>query len=81
MKTPRVTISLLFLVFANLAPLVGVFLFELDAAILILLYWTENVVVGLYNILKIIMVRTESPIGQLSKLFTIPFFCLHFAGF
>ena len=75
------SLSLFALTLANLVPLVGVFLLDWDAAVLILLYWTENVVVGIYNILKIVLARTDSPAGQLGKLFSIPFFCLHFGGF
>jgi len=81
MKMPELSLSLFALTLANLAPLAGVFLFGWDAAVLILLYWTENVVVGLYNIIKIALVRVNSPAGQFGKLFSIPFFCLHFGGF
>jgi hypothetical protein len=81
MKRPELSLSIFSLTIVNLLPLVGVILFNWDAAVLILLYWTENVVVGIYNILKIALVRTGSSAGQLGKLFSIPFFCLHFGGF
>ena len=59
----------------------GVLFLGWDAAVVILLYWVENVVTGFYNILRIALVRVEHPIAHLSKLFAIPFFCLHFGGF
>jgi len=81
MELPKLSLSLFALTLANLVPLGGVFLFGWDAATLILLYWIENVVVGIYNILKIALVKTASPAGHLGKLLSIPFFCLHFGGF
>jgi len=81
MKPLQPSLSLFALILANLVPLAGVFVFGWDAAVLVLLYWTENVVVGIYNVLKIVLVRTGSPAGQLGKLFSILFFCLHFGGF
>lgn len=46
-----------------------------------LLYWAENVIIGFYNILKIALLKVETPILNLSKLFMIPFFCIHFGAF
>ena len=66
---------------ANLVPLLGVLLLDWDAAVIVLLYWTENVVIGFYNILRMALVKVDSPVLHLGKLLTIPFFCLHFGGF
>jgi len=73
--------SLTALVLANLLALVGVLAWDWDAAIFVLLYWAENVVVGFYNVLKMALVRMESRAQHLGKLLAIPFFCLHFGGF
>lgn len=78
---PKLTLSIAALVAANLVPLVGVVLFGWDAAVIVLLYWTENVVTGFYSILKMALARVEKPAEQLGKLFIIPFFCVHFGGF
>lgn len=78
---PRWTLSLLALVAVNLVPLVGVFVFGWDAAVIVLLYWTENLVIGAYNILRLALVRTPAPLLHVGKLFAIPFFALHFGGF
>ena len=76
------TLSTLALIVANLVPLAGVFLMGWDAAIIVLLYWTENLVIGFYNTLKIALVKvSDPPVGHLGKLFAIPFFWLHFGGF
>lgn len=73
--------SLAALVGANLIPLVGVFLFHWDISFIVLLYWLENLVVGFYNILKMITVRMAGTASNLQKLGLISFFCLHYGGF
>lgn len=77
----RWTLSLLALVAVNLLPLVGVFVFAWDAAVIVLLYWTQNLVIGTYNILRLALVRVPVPLLHAGKLFAIPFFALHFGGF
>jgi hypothetical protein len=81
MKSPRDTLSLSTLIAANLVPVAGALLFDWDAGIILLLYWTENLVVGFYNVLKMALLRVERPTFHLGKLFMIPFFCVHFGGF
>jgi hypothetical protein len=81
MTRPKLTASLVSLVAANLVPLVGVVLFGWDAAMIVLLYWTENLVIGFYHVLRIAVVRVEHRRLHLGKLIAIPFFCVHFGGF
>ena len=78
---PRLTLSTVALVAANLVPLAGVFFLKWDAATIVLLYWTENLVIGGYNILKMALAKAEHPLTHLGKLFYIPFFCVHYGGF
>jgi hypothetical protein len=44
--------ALVLLVLVNLPPLAGVLAFHWDVAALVVLYWSKNLVIGLYNILK-----------------------------
>lgn len=74
-------LAVISLVLANLVPLAGVFAFHWDAAMIVLLYWVENLIVGFYNILKMALVPMKPPLAHLGKLFMIPFFCVHFGGF
>ncbi len=73
--------SILSIAAANLVPLAGVLLFDWDVAVVILLYWAENIIIGCYNILKMAIVSVEHPILHLGKLFYIVFFSIHFGGF
>jgi hypothetical protein len=74
-------ISLVALVAANMIPIYGVVALGWDAFSIVLLYWAENIVIGFYNILKIAFAKVEPPILQIGKLFTIPFFTLHYSAF
>ncbi len=81
MKRSTISPPIVMLTVANLVPLAGVIFIGWDAAFIVLLYWSENLVLGLYNILKIAILRVEHPLGHLGKLLAIPFFSLHFGGF
>jgi Family of unknown function (DUF6498) len=67
--------SLLLLVLVNLLPLVGVLVFDWDVLGLLVLYWSENLVLGFYTLLRIL---SKSPLGGLGMGL---FFCIHYGGF
>jgi hypothetical protein len=69
------------LVAANLVPLAGVLLWGWDAFALILLFWMENVVVGVFFILRMLLADPRDPALWAAKLFMIPFFCFHYGMF
>ena len=46
-----------------------------------LLYWLENVVVGGFNVGKLLLARPQEPAYSVGKLFIIPFFIFHFGMF
>jgi len=74
-------IPLIALVAANLIPLWGVLFGGWEAFHVVLLYWSENIVVGFYNVLKMVFAKVDEPIQHLGKLFMIPFFTVHYGGF
>jgi len=76
-----VTPSQVALVLANAVPLVGVLLLGWTVFPLLLLYWLENVVVGGFNVLKMLLAKPAEPVYWAGKLFLIPFFIVHFGGF
>jgi len=76
-----VTPSQVALVLANAVPLVGVLLLGWTVFPLLLLYWLENVVVGAFNVLKMLLAKPAEPVYWAGKLFLIPFFIVHFGGF
>jgi hypothetical protein len=73
--------SALLLVITNLLPLIGVIWWGWNAYLLVLLFWCENVVVGVFNILRMVTANGGGLGGQLSKVFLIPFFTFHYGMF
>ena len=76
-----VTPSLVALLLSNALPLVGVLFLGWTVFPLLLLYWLENVVVGAYNVAKLVLAQPTQPAYWLGKAFLIPFFLVHFGGF
>ncbi len=74
-------IPLVSLLVANLLPIFGVLFFGWDAFAIVLLYWSENVILGFYNILKMAFLKVPHPAMHLGKLFMIPFFTFHYGMF
>ncbi len=80
-KKDLTSIPVIVLVVANTLPLYGVCFLGWDVFYIVLLYWSENLAVGFYNILKIATAKVKHPIEHLGKLFLIPFFAVHYGGF
>jgi len=74
-------IPVIALLASNTIPLFGVLFLGWDAFFIVLLYWSENLIIGFYNILKIVFTAAPHPIAHLGKLFFIPFFTIHYGGF
>lgn len=76
------TPAVLALIVMNLIPLIGVFFFGWDAGTIVFLYWLENVVIGLLNILKILSCREDSsPPSIGGVIYLCFFFSLHYGLF
>jgi len=76
-----VPLSALVLIAANLVPLVGVVAFGWTVFSILLLYWCENVVVGAFNILRMLAAAPKDVVVDIGKLFFIPFFAVHYGMF
>lgn len=71
----RRQVSLGALVASNLLPLVGVLYWGWDVGALVVLYWSENLILGAFTLLKMI---AHAPLGGL---LTGCFFVVHYGGF
>jgi len=80
-KKDWLDVPVIALLAANAVPLFGVLFLGWDAFYVVLLYWAENVVIGFYNVLKMVFAAASHPAAHLSKLFLIPFFIVHYGGF
>jgi len=77
--TPRLSAAVL--VVANLVPLYGVAALGWPVFAVLLLFWVENVIVGLLNIARMLCADPADPAQWLAKLFFVPFFCVHYGMF
>jgi hypothetical protein len=78
LKTPLLA-SAIALVLANLIPLAGALLGYWSSYELMLLFWAENVVIGLFQLLRmgtVLVLRRE-----MQMLFLMPFFTVHYGLF
>jgi hypothetical protein len=73
--------SVIALTLANLVPVFGVLFLHWEVFPLMFLFWSENVIVGAFNVLKMLTANPSSPISWIGKAFVIPFFCVHYGMF
>ena len=67
--------SLALLVLVNALPVAGVLFLDWDVLALMVLYWSENLVLGFYTLASMLV---KSPLGGLGMAL---FFCIHYGGF
>jgi hypothetical protein len=77
----RVTLTSAALVLANLLPLYGVPALDWPVVALLLLFWLENVVIGVFNLLRILAARPGDAFMLPLKLMLAGFFTIHYGGF
>jgi hypothetical protein len=73
--------SVLALIAANVVPLLGVLWFGWEVFPLLLLFWFENLIIGAFNVFKMILAAPGSGKGWAAKLFLVPFFSFHYGMF
>ncbi len=88
---PMFQISIGSLVLSNLVPLFGVLFFGWNVSSILVLYWSENVIIGFYNVLKMGSAQGKVDKAKFStgqkttliphRLYLIGFFLVHFGIF
>lgn len=72
-------LSIAVLIAANLVPLLGVLLWDWDVFLVLLLFWSENVIIGIFGIARLIVARASD---SAVEGFALPlFFLVHYGGF
>ena len=77
----KLSLSSWILIISNFVPLWGVLFLGWNTLVILLLFWTENLMIGFFNILKMAIVKTQGIIGIIPKIFLIPFFAFHYGMF
>lgn len=75
----KLSLSSVALIVGNLVPIIGVLFFAWELFPIILLYWLENLVIGLLNVIKILTNAERKSIAK--KIFMSVFFALHYGLF
>jgi hypothetical protein len=75
------TPSVMLLIIANLVPLYGVFFSHWRVFPILILFWMENVVIGVFNVFKMLLASPTKPSSWLTKILIVPFFCFHYGIF
>ena len=70
-------ISIIALIVANSLPLAGVIWLDWAVFDVLILYWAENVVIGIINVMRMNKCLSSSKLGY----FIIPFFTVHYGMF
>lgn len=71
--------SAIALIIGNLVPIIGVLFFEWQLFWLVLLYWLENLVIGVFNVFKMLTCRGSESFVQ--RIFMTIFFSFHYGMF
>jgi hypothetical protein len=80
-NNPSKSSSVISLVIVNLFPVFGVLYWDWDVFPIMLLYWSENIIIGFYNVLRMIVCVPQAKESWITKLFLIPFFIIHYGIF
>jgi hypothetical protein len=80
-RSELLTLSVILLVAANLVPLYGVLFLKWQVFPILLVFWMENIVIGVFNVFKMLLASPTVPTSWLAKIFIIPFFCFHYGMF
>lgn len=69
------------LVAANLLPLYGVLFWSWEVFPLLALFWMENVLIGVLNAARMLLIDPADAALWAAKLLMVPFFCVHYGMF
>ncbi len=77
------------LVLANVIPLIGVIVWGWSVFEIVLLYWSENIIIGAFHFVKMALVQEPVQLGKYpnffsrhgGKFFFLPFFVFHYGIF
>jgi len=69
------------LILSNLVPLWGVVFQGWDVFAILFLFWSENMVIGVFNVLRMVVVRPKTAGDSIMRIFMIPFFTFHYGMF
>lgn len=73
--------SVIVLILTNLLPIYGVLFWEWRVFPILLLFWMENIIIGVSNVFKMLFSTADNTKRWQAKASMIPFFCVHYGLF
>ncbi len=73
--------SVITLIAANLFPLFGALFLGWGVFPIMFLFWLENVVIGAFNVLRMLVASPSAPSKWMFKVIGVPFFVVHYGMF
>ncbi|TNF99521.1 MAG: hypothetical protein EP297_05390 [Gammaproteobacteria bacterium] len=77
----KISPSVILLVLANLIPLAGILWLGWEVLPVMVLFWMENIIIGIYNIPRILLASADEAERLGTKLGTAGFFAVHYGLF
>lgn len=77
----RFDLSIAVLIAANMLPIFGVLFLKWDVFFIVVLYWMENLVIGFYNILMIILAASPKTKNNPVKILDMLIFIIHYGAY
>jgi hypothetical protein len=74
-------VSVIVLILTNLVPIYAVLFMHWDAFLVVFLFWTENIIIGFFNVLKMAFAPPDTTGKWGKRASIIPFFCVHYGMF
>lgn len=72
--------SSVLLILVNLIPIIGIAVYKWNPYDIIILYWLENIVIGIYNFFRILLAKKVAESGRKNSSYAF-FFLFHYGGF
>jgi len=73
--------STIVLLLSNLFPVFGMLLLGWDITNILILYWMENLIIGFYNVIRMIVASKANPQPYMKDISSIIFFIIHYGIF
>jgi hypothetical protein len=77
----KTNLPVVFLVLANLVPVIGILWMGWEVLPVMVLFWIENIIIGLYNVPRILLAAADTEDKLEKKLGTAGFFTIHYGLF
>ncbi len=80
-KKLPLSISLVVLLVVNIVPLIGVIALGWSPMEILSIYWMETLIIGFFNVFKMILAAPKDMSNNILKVIMVPFFIVHFGVF